>query len=151
MRWRHHTLIRETLVRRDLMEVWKFFSEPRNLARITPPALDFRITTEPPIAMRGGTLIDYTIRLFGFRVRWRTRISEWQPSAYFVDEQIRGPYRRWVHHHSFRPVPEGTLVHDKVCYQLPLFPLGELAYPIVRYQLNGIFAYRQRQIEQLLH
>jgi ligand-binding SRPBCC domain-containing protein len=55
-----------------------------------------------------------------------------------------------VHRHSFQSVPEGTLVHDEVRYRLSLFPLGEVAYPLVRRQLDRIFAFRKQQIAHLL-
>jgi ligand-binding SRPBCC domain-containing protein len=145
-----HLLVSSTIVRRGIAEVFDFFSDPANLARITPPALGFRITTALPIAMRAGTLIDYTIRVAGVRLRWRTRIAEWEPGVQFVDEQLKGPYNKWVHRHSFQSVPEGTLVHDEVRYRLPLFPLGEVAYPLVRRQLDRIFAFRKQQIAHLL-
>ena len=35
-------------------------------------------------------------------------------------------------------------------YRLPLFPLGEAAYPLVRLQLRRIFAYRGRRLRELL-
>jgi len=37
-----------------------------------------------------------------------------------------------------------------VDYQLPLFPIGELAYPVVYFQLKRIFFYRQRAIRNTL-
>ncbi len=50
-----YTLQRERLVPRPLDEVFGFFEKPENLARITPPWMDFRILTPLPILMeRGG-------------------------------------------------------------------------------------------------
>jgi len=73
--------------------------------------------------MREGALIDYRIRLRGIPLRWRTRIDVWEPPHRFVDDQIKGPYRRWRHEHSFEPRDNGTLCLDRVQYAVPGGPL----------------------------
>jgi ligand-binding SRPBCC domain-containing protein len=99
-------------------EVFAFFADAFNLERITPGFLRFRVLTPPPIAMAAGTLIDYRLRLHGVPVSWRTEITVWEPSHRFCDVQLRGPYREWVHMHTFEPKDGGTLVHDVVRYRL---------------------------------
>ena len=131
-------------------EVFEFFAEAANLERITPPELRFRIVTPQPIEMKAGALIEYRLRLFLFGFRWRTRIADWNPPQRFVNEQLSGPYRQWIHTHSFRQQDGATIVEDEVRYRLPLFPLGEVAYPIVSVQLQRIFSYRQRVIREIL-
>jgi ligand-binding SRPBCC domain-containing protein len=124
-------------------EVFPFFADVANLERITPPELCFRITTPGPIVMRAGTLIDLRLRLFRIPFSWQTRISHWEPPNRFVDEQLRGPYKLWVHTHSFIEQDGHTTILDEVEYRLPLWPFGEVAYPLLRAQLNRIFEFRR--------
>ncbi len=136
-------------------EVFDFFADAQNLERITPPELDFEITTPTPIDIREGALIEYRLGLFGVHFGWRTEIVTWEPPYRFVDQQLRGPYKRWHHTHSFveQAGPDGapgTRMDDVVLWELPLSPLGEVAYPAVRLQLERIFGYRQRKIRELL-
>jgi len=146
-----HMLERRQLLPLKPGEVFPFFGAPGNLARITPPWLDFRILTPSPITMKVGTVIDYTIRWLGIPVRWKTLITSHEPPWKFVDEQIRGPYSLWHHTHLFKEIPSGTEMTDIVRYVLPGGPIGDVAHAMaVRRQLNDIFNYRAEAITNLL-
>ena len=121
-------------------EVFAFFSDAANLDAITPPWVKFQTITPGPIEMRAGTLIDHRLRIRGFPIRWRTKITAWEPPARFVDEQIRGPYRLWVHEHLFEERDGGTLVSDRVRYAVRF---DFIVHPLlVQRDVERIFAWR---------
>lgn len=125
---------------RPLEEVFDFFAAAENLERITPPWLRFRIVTPTPIEMRVGARIDYRIRLRGVPVRWQSEITTWEPPHRFVDEQVRGPYRLWVHEHVITREGRRTRVEDTVTYAVPGGVLVRNLF--VRTELERIFEYR---------
>ena len=142
-----HTLITSIRLPRARDQVFAFFADASNLARITPPELGFEIVTPPPIHLREGTRIEYRLHLFGIPFSWQTEIQRWDPPDVFVDVQRRGPYKHWVHTHRFREDQGATIIEDEVQYALPYAPLGECIYPLVRLQLHRIFWYRQHAIQ----
>lgn len=127
-------------------ELFPFFADALNLERITPPFLRFRVVTPPPIEMGVGTLIDYRLRVHGVPVRWRTEITAWEPPLRFVDEQIRGPYRSWIHEHRFEDLDGGTRMTDTVRYAAPGGRLVERL--LVDRDVAGIFEFRRRALEE---
>jgi ligand-binding SRPBCC domain-containing protein len=128
-----------------------FFSDAANLERITPPELKFHIITPQPIKIKQGALIDYRLRLRGFPVKWRTEISVWDPPHAFDDRQLSGPYKQWIHRHSFVEIDKNTtLIEDEVKYRLGFAPFGELAHILVRRELDYIFDYRQKRVAEIL-
>jgi ligand-binding SRPBCC domain-containing protein len=146
-----HVLEREQLVSAPVGEVFAFFSQARNLERITPPWLRFEVLTPEPIRMDRGTLIDYRLRLRGLPLRWTSWIEEWEDERGFVDRQLRGPYRLWHHRHEFVPSVHGTVVRDLVRYALPLGRLGEVAHAaFVRRDLDRVFDFRRAAVTSLL-
>ena len=73
-------------------------------------------------------------------MRWQSEISSWNPPASFVDEQRKGPYRRWVHTHTFDAERGGTRVGDQVEFEVPFeWLVGGFVMRDVQ-----IFAFRQQ-------
>src|SRR5690349_17698361 len=127
-----HRLVASQTIDRPIDEVFAFFSRPENLGRITPPAMGFEQVSSD-LQMRAGLEIEHRIRpLLGIPMLWRSRIEAYDPPHSFVDRQVKGPYRRWEHHHTFTSTDDGgTRIDDEVTYELPLGPLGNLAHAAV--------------------
>ena len=128
-------------------EIFPFFADARNLEKITPGWLKFEVLTPPPIVMRPGALIDYRIRLRGLPMGWRTEFSVWEPPFRFIDQQLRGPYRQWIHEHRFEPSDGGTRCLDHVRYAVLGGALVNRFF--VRNDVERIFAHRQKVLLDL--
>jgi ligand-binding SRPBCC domain-containing protein len=148
-----YTLKRTQCLPISLEHAWQFFSSPANLKEITPPYMGFDITSDKRflVKMYPGQVITYTVKpVLGIPLFWMTEITHVEEGRFFVDEQRVGPYKIWHHQHHFEAVEGGVEMTDLVHYQLPLGPLGDLAQVMfVRRQLNEIFDYRYKKLEDL--
>ena len=133
----------------SIEEAWRFFSDPANLARITPPSMDFRITSGPLAQAYAGQIISYTVRpLLGISVDWVTEITHVSKPDFFVDEQRFGPYRFWHHQHFFREVDGGVEVRDLIHYLLAHDQMAPVVNRlIIAPRLRKIFDYRTKALQ----
>ena len=148
-----YTLIRKQVLPFAIEQAWDFFSSPRNLRRITPEYMQFRILhISGGEKMYAGQIIRYKLFALPFLpITWTTEITHVETHLYFVDEQRFGPYSMWHHQHKFQLVPEGVEMIDEVNYALPLGFIGRITHWLfVRRQLNVIFDYRYKVLEELM-
>jgi ligand-binding SRPBCC domain-containing protein len=128
-------------------EVFSFLADALNLEKLTPSWLHFKILTPMPIPIEKGTLIDYRLRIWGIPIRWRTEIILWEPPFRFVDTQVHGPYRVWIHEHKFLETEDGTSMIDSVHYDV--WGGRFIDRLVVRSDIEKVFAYRQKKIIEL--
>lgn len=142
-------LEREQWLDASISEVFGFFSDEKNLEELTPPLLRFKVEGKSTLQISEGTLINYNLKIRGVPTRWVTLIKDWVPGKSFIDIQKSGPYKKWEHLHTFVPMGRGTLMTDKVQYQLPLGALGHIGvHWLVKKDLVKIFDYRWKAIRK---
>jgi ligand-binding SRPBCC domain-containing protein len=135
-----------------LEEAWDFFSHPKNLHALTPPALNLKFTNELfGEGMYPGQVITYKVKpLLRIPLFWMTEITHVHKPHFFVDEQRRGPYALWHHQHHFKPIEGGVEMTDLIHYAIPFGVMGRVAHALfVKRQLEAIFAYRFKKAEAL--
>lgn len=138
-------LVAEQLLPAPLSGVFSFFSQPEGLDEITPPWLSFQI--EQATSPGRGARFDYRLRWRGLPLSWKSEITRWDPPHCFADTQLSGPYRSWVHTHSFESHPHGTFCRDEVLYEVPG---GKWIHRLlVENDLRQIFEYRQQKLQEI--
>jgi ligand-binding SRPBCC domain-containing protein len=147
-----HTLHRTTIINRPIEEVFRFFCDPANLNLITPPSYAMKIISRQPIELKKGALIDYRIKVSGIPLRWRTEITEWKPPYYFVDIQLKGPYRLWMHEHRFEAQGNNTVMHDDVQFLSPGWFLEPLVNKwFVEPKIISLFDHRTQCLKKIFN
>ena len=141
------TLESEILLPQTIDEVFPFFSDARNLEKLTPPLLQFQVLEPDKISMKVGASINYKLKLHGIPFAWTSEITAWDPPNGFTDEQRRGPYRYWIHQHLFEARGNSTLVKDLVRYSVFGGFLVEKFF--VRRDLEKIFNFRLEKMKSI--
>lgn len=125
-------------------EIWAFISNPLNLKEVTPDTMHLRIEDEKNIkGMYEGQILKYRVTpMWNISTRWITKILEIKDKHYFVDEQKKGPYRKWEHKHSVIQKEGHVVLMDIINYQLP--------FPFFQSYLNKWFV-KKRIVEMFEH
>jgi len=151
MKNQFYTFRQEQWIERPIAEVFAFFAEAKNLARMTPPWIDFKILSMNSECIAEGTLIRYRLRLHSIPVYWKTEIRKWNSPYLFVDVQLAGPFKLWHHTHRFEDHGSRTKMVDVVRYSLPFGILGRLVHRLkVHGDVQRIFDYRRQRTNELL-
>ena len=73
-----------------------------------------------------GEQVTWKATHFGVPFRMTSKVTEMTAPDRFVDEQVRGPFRRFHHEHRFESVAEATVMLDIIDFASPLGPIGRL-------------------------
>ncbi|MFC1729647.1 hypothetical protein ACFL6I_04860 [candidate division KSB1 bacterium] len=148
-----YRLQRKQQIPLSVNKAWAFFSNPRNLSKITPDSLGFDIlydSSDVSESMYEGMIIEYRVRpILSIPVHWVTEITHVKEPYYFIDVQRFGPYRFWHHQHVFKENENGTEIIDIVHYVLPFGYIGRIIRElVVKRQLEKIFDYRTKYLKK---
>ena len=80
-------------------------------------------------------------------MNWVARHHSLIEGRQFCDEQIKGPFKKWIHTHRFTPTEDGqSILEDSIEYELPLGALGRLfGNPGVKGINNRVFPWRHQR------
>ncbi len=147
-----YTLMAEQNINSTIDKVWEFFSNPKNLSKITPEKMKFEITSDQFVKMHDGQIISYKVNILpGIRSNWVSEISLTEDYKYFIDKQLFGPYKLWHHQHIFKVTKSGILMEDIISFKLPFGIFGRIIFPIIKKQLQGIFRFRTKIINEIFN
>lgn len=132
-------------------KVYSFFSEVKNLQKITPDSLNFEVVSQSSPEVSSGTKINYKLRVHGVPIKWTTLIKKWDSPHEFIDTQEKGPYAKWHHTHRFSDLAQGTLMTDEVIYRVPVGWLGNtIGGWFVHKDVKNIFAHRTLMLDDIM-
>ena len=128
-------------------QVFAWHARPGAQDRLAPPWAIPRIR-ERRGTIRDGDEVVMELAKGPLHLTWHLRHRDFEEGRRFTDEQVRGPFQRWVHVHDFEPDGEGgTLLRDEIEWEPPLKGgVDALAAPVVERELERLFAFRERRL-----
>ena len=147
-----YTQIKRTqLIKTDIDTLWEFISSPKNLQAITPKSMRFKITSDnKDEKMYPGMIISYKVApILSIPMTWVTEITQVKEHAFFIDNQVIGPYKLWHHQHIFTQTKEGILMEDIISYTPPFGIIGKIANLLfIKRKVESIFDFRFKILEE---
>ena len=111
-------------------QVFTFFDDPANLARLMPPLLRMRLVRVEPAPPQVGSVFEFRYGLGPVQRSWLVRLVDRVENERFADETISGPLARFLHSHTFTSADRGTWIDDRVDFHVgPDGPLGVAGRP----------------------
>lgn len=136
-------------VRAPVSEVVEFHRRSDSLAAITPPVPPLQMDPAPP-RLGVGDQMAFRMWLGPIPIRWRAFISQ-VSSTGFTDHQLEGPFRHWVHKHTFLPVEERSAeVVDEITAALRWHPIWGPVGLMMWLSLPALFAFRGWRTRRIL-
>lgn len=132
--------VKSVIIDAAVSEVFRFHAREDALALLTP--------TFPPvrtISRTGGIETGARVELRVGVFRWIALHTAYEQDRLFVDEQIQGPFAKWVHRHEFEAAGSKTRMTDRIEYELPGGALVNTLFGwTIKLGLRRMFDYRHR-------
>ena len=139
------TLNHAFVVNNNIDRVWEFYTDIKHLEIITPKEMNLKIinATTTGQKLTQGSEISIVGKIIPRKSTWHSRITSVKPYEY-VDEMLKGPFKKWRHLHRFHPTNQKqTQVIDIVDFVLPYGMIGKLFEGYAYDRLEKIFAHRK--------
>jgi ligand-binding SRPBCC domain-containing protein len=133
-------------------EVFAFFDDSANLARLMPPPVRIRVVRVDPSPPQAGSVVEFRYGIGPFQRSWLVRFEEHVPPERIVDETLSGPMRVFHHTHTFTPARGGgTWVEDRIEYRVgPDGVAGTVVDLVAGVVMRLTFVWRQAMLRRLL-
>lgn len=138
--------VKSILIDAHVNDVFAFHERPDALALLSPPFPPVRMIARTGEGIEAGSRVELRVGLF----RWVAQHTKYEQNHLFVDEQVQGPFAKWIHRHEFETAGSKTRLTDRIDYELPGGSLVNLLFGwTVNLGLRNMFAHRHRVTQEL--
>ncbi len=132
--------VKSVVIHAPVDRVFGFHERQDALQLLTPKFPPARL-----ISKTGGITPGSRVVLQVGFTQWVALHGEYIQNRLFVDEQLSGPFKKWIHRHQFEDLGNWTRLTDQIEYELHGGPVITAIFGwAVNVGLAHLFAYRHR-------
>ncbi|HVZ81551.1 MAG TPA: TIGR01777 family oxidoreductase [bacterium] len=139
---------KESRIEVPVEELFRWHTQGPAFERLAPPWEKVHVLERTGGLQDGGKVV-LQVRQGPVALEWTAVHRDYIEGKQFVDEQVRGPFARWIHTHQTRSDgPQASILKDHIEYQPPFGPLGALASGYLRSKIERTFRFRHDRTRQ---
>lgn len=144
-----YTFEKSVLIKTEIGKLFQFHADTNNLALISPPGIKTEIELMSHTPLRRNSTVVLLLSKFGLKLRWKIRIAEYSFPGIIADSQEKGLFKYWLHYHIFENENGAVRMTDRIEFIPPFGILGLAAVPVMKFQLDKMFAYRHSKTKEI--
>ncbi len=128
-------------------EVFAWHMRPGAFERLVPPWIQVRVLKREGGIDDGGSLL-LSVKQGPAEVKGKVLHTAFEEGSLFQDEQVSGPFEKWIHSHRFIPADDGgCFLEDEIEWAPPLGSAGRLfAEGFIEKELVRVFSFRHERL-----
>jgi ligand-binding SRPBCC domain-containing protein len=136
-----------SIIKAPVETVWSFHERPDILELLNPPWQSIKVIRREG-GLEVGAISEFRIFVGLIPIKWIAKHVAYQKNRLFTDEQIEGPFQKWIHTHEFEPIDPHTMkLSDRVEFGLAEgWLIDQIGSKWVLAQLHDLFTYRHQVI-----
>jgi ligand-binding SRPBCC domain-containing protein len=137
--------LKSVLIDAPVEEVFAFHEREDAFSLLTPAFPPVRLISRTD-GIKAGSRVELRVGVF----RWIALHTAYEKNRLFIDEQIEGPFAKWIHRHEFEAAGAATRLTDRIDYELPYGAVANNLFGwTVTLGLRRMFAYRHRVTREI--
>jgi ligand-binding SRPBCC domain-containing protein len=143
------TIIKTSLIKCSLDELFEFHLDSSNISKITPLDTKVELLNEDSVAYEGKTVKIKTTKFF-IPTYWEVKIEKLDKPNILVDVALKSPFNYWKHQHIFTKKDDMCELKDVIEYELPFGVIGKIFNFLIENDIKNMFEYRHKKTKEIL-
>ncbi|NQU64287.1 MAG: TIGR01777 family protein [SAR324 cluster bacterium] len=134
---------KQSKIEAPIEELFRWHGRPGAIERLSPPWDPLQVISSSG-GIEEGAEVQLRLKMGPFPYSWRARHTKYVENVLFRDEEIAGPFSRWIHTHRFTASGDNACyLQDEIDFKLPFHPFRDsLSSLLVHKKLERIFRFR---------